>query len=141
MKYVCEAPGDLTWFRIETEAEASQESTLMGHAVEKFFRREWDKAVQSYQPAPMAFIEQNIGRKDHIQREMPLFLTLRDGSGEALATAMLPPGGKADPSFTSIIVGPKNTDPYAERGEAIEALGRHFGVKLDRDRCYPYRRY
>lgn len=141
MKYVCDAPRGHTWFRIETEAEAAQESALMGHAVEKFFRREWEKAVQSYRPASTRFIEQNIGRNDHIQREMPLFLTLRDATGEAVATAMLPPGGKPDHSSTCIIVGPKNADPYPDHGDAIAELGQHFGLTLDRERCYPYRRY
>ena len=35
MRYVCDAPGGKTWFRIETEAEASMESEGMRHAVEK----------------------------------------------------------------------------------------------------------
>jgi hypothetical protein len=141
MKYVCDAPSRQTWFRLETEAEASQESILMGHAVEKFFRREWEKAAQNFKPASRLFIEQDIGRREHIQREMPLFLTLRDDNGEALATAMLPPGGQPDPSFTSIVVGPKNSDPYPDHGDAIEALAKHFNLHLDRERCYPYRRY
>jgi len=51
MKYVCDAPGGKTWFRIETEAEAAVESEGMRHAVEKFFRKEEEKAIQSFQPA------------------------------------------------------------------------------------------
>src|SRR5437868_2051337 len=51
MEYVCDAPGGKTWFRIETEAEALSESQEMNHAVEKYFRREREKAVQSYRPA------------------------------------------------------------------------------------------
>jgi hypothetical protein len=141
MKYVCDAPGGHTWFRLENDSEAAQESSLMGHAVEKFFRREWEKAAQSFVPASKLFIEQDIGRRDHIQREMPLFATLRNDNGDALATAMLPPGGKPDPSFTSIIVGPKNSDPFTDYRAAIDALGKHFGLQLDRERCYPYRRY
>ena len=27
-----------------------------------------------------------------------------------------------------------------EAGDAIEALGRHYGLTLDRHRCFPYRR-
>src|SRR5437868_7101399 len=46
MKYVCDAPGGTTWFRIETEAEAANESDSMRHAVEKFFRKEQEKAIQ-----------------------------------------------------------------------------------------------
>ena len=38
MKYVCDAPGKQSWFRIETEGEAERESALMNHAVEKHFR-------------------------------------------------------------------------------------------------------
>lgn len=71
---------------------------------------------------------------------MPLFLTLRDGIGNALATAMLPPRGRDTPAFRPIIVGLENSDPYPEHGKAIRALGEHFGLALDRVRCYPYRR-
>ena len=46
MKYVCDALGGKTWFRIETEAEAASESDAMRHAVEKFFRKEHEKAIQ-----------------------------------------------------------------------------------------------
>jgi hypothetical protein len=141
MKYVCDANGGKTWFRVETQAEAEQESALMTHAVEKFFRREWEKAAQSYQPVSTAFIERDIGLKAHIQRQMPYFLTLRDEDGNALATAMLPPDGQANEGFTCIIVGPKNSDPYLNHADAIQALGNHFGLMLDRERCYPYRRY
>jgi hypothetical protein len=140
MRYVCDAPGDKTWFRIETEAEAVAESDTMRHAVEKYFRKEQDKAAQSFQPLSKVSFEQEIGLKAHIQREMPLFLTLRDDEGNPLATAMLPPGGRDDRSFRPIIVGLSNADPYPEQGEAIRALAQHFGLTLERARCYPYRR-
>src|ERR1700741_1413985 len=140
MKYVCDAPGGKTWFRIETEAEAASESDGMRHAVEKFFRKEREKAIQTFQPISKVSFEQEIGLKAHIQREMPLFLTLRDDSGTPLATAMLPPGGKDDRSFPPIIVGPGNADPYPEEGDAIRALAEHYGMTLERARCYPYRR-
>ena len=68
MKYVCGAPERKTWFRLETEAEAEQESALMDHAVAKYFRRERDHAVRSYKPTSKAFIEQNIGLEAHVQR-------------------------------------------------------------------------
>jgi len=139
MRYVCDAPGDATWFRIETEAEAERESALMQHAVEKFFRREKEKAERSYQPTSPNYIERDIGLKAHVQRSMPLFLTLRDRDGAGLATAMLPPAGTDGEDFRIIIVGPKNADPYSEQGAAIEALGRRFGLTLDRENCYPYR--
>src|SRR5271154_6415803 len=106
MKYVCDALAGKTWFRIETEAEAASESEVMRHAVEKYFRKEQEKAVQTFQPVSKVYFEQEIGLKAHIQREMPLFLTLRDGEGNALATAMLPSGGREDRSFRPIIVGP-----------------------------------
>ncbi|HEX3535848.1 MAG TPA: hypothetical protein VHU15_03700 [Stellaceae bacterium] len=140
MKYVCDAPGGKTWFRLETEGEAVAESETMRHAVEKYFRKEQEKAVQSFQPISKVSFEQEIGLKAHIQREMPLFLTLRDDTGEPLATAMLPPSGQEDRNFRPIIVGVGNADPYPEQGEAIRALGQHFGMPLERSRCYPYRR-
>jgi len=122
MRYVCEAPDGKTWFRIETEAEAVAESETMRHAVEKYFRKEQEKASASFQPISKVYFEQEIGLKAHVQREMPLFLTLRDGEGNPLATAMLPPGGKDDRSFRPIIVGAGNADPYPEEGEGIRAL-------------------
>lgn len=140
MRYVCEAPGGKTWFRIETEGEAVAESETMRHAVEKYFRKEQEKAVQSFQPVSKVFFEQEIGLKAHVQREMPLFLTLRDEDGNPLATAMLPPNGREDRNFRPIIVGIGNADPYPEQGEAVRSLGQHFGMPLERSRCYPYRR-
>ena len=138
MDYVCDAPGDLTWFRLMTEGEAAAESSEMAHAVEKYFRREWEKAADSFRPVSNVFIEQDIGKSDHIRRSMPLFLTLRDQDGTALVTAMLPPGGSGHGQ--AIIVGPGNADPYPAYAEAIEALSEHFGIALDRAVCYPYRR-
>src|SRR5216683_1822359 len=140
MQYVCDAPGDKTWFRLETVAEAAAESQAMHHAVEKHFCREMEKATRSFQPASRTFVEQEIGLKAHILREMPLFLTLRDSEGNPLATAMLPPGGRDDRSFRPIIVGPGNADPYPDQGDAIRALAQHYALTLDRARCYPYRR-
>tara|TARA_Y100000588_G_scaffold315480_1_gene343588 strand:+ start:57 stop:479 length:423 start_codon:yes stop_codon:yes gene_type:complete len=140
MDFVCEAPDGKTWFRIETEIEADQESELMDHAVAKHFRREQDKATASYRPTSTVYIEQNIGLKAHIQRAMPLFLTLRDNDGDGLATAMLPPGGQVDATFKIIIVGKGNKDPYPAHGEAIQALGKHYGLTLERKDCFPYDR-
>jgi len=141
MKYVCDAAGGRTWFRIETEADASVESEIMRHAVEKYFRAEMEKAASTYQPPhSAALFEREIGLKAHIQREMPLFLTLRDDEGAALVTAMLPPGGQETRSFRPIVVGPENADPYLEHGDAIRTLGEHYGLTLERTRCYPYGR-
>jgi len=53
---------------------------------------------------------------------------------------MLPPGGQDDRSFRPIIVGMANADPYVDHSDAIKALGQHFGLALERGRCYPYRR-
>lgn len=139
MKYVCDAPGGKTWFRIETVDEAAKESAAMNHAVEKHFRQQRDRAATSFKPASSVYIEQNIGLESHVQKEMPLFLTLRSRNGDGLATAMLPPGGKDKPGFRIIVVGPENGDPYIEHAGAIQALGAHFGLTLDRESCYPYR--
>src|SRR4030088_2478439 len=94
MQYVCDAPNGKAWFRIETEGEAVHESRLMSHTVEKYFRREREKAVQSVRPERPNAVERDIGLEAHVQREMPIFLTLLDGEANALPTAVLPPGGK-----------------------------------------------
>jgi len=138
MEYVCDAPNDRTWFRLVTEAEATAESEEMRHAVEKHYRRERERAADSFRPLTSVYIEQDIGKEAHIQRSMPIFLTLRDQDGKGLATAMLPPGGK--PGGACIVVGPNNADPYVGHADAIEALANHFGMRLDRAACYPYRR-
>jgi hypothetical protein len=139
MQYVCDAPVGKTWFRIETEGEAALETDLMGHAVEKHYRQAREQAVASYVPPPGPYIEQEIGLKAHLSRTMPIFLTLRDREGNGLATAMLPPQGQAGRNLRPIVVGPRNTDPYPQHDAAIARLGDHFGVTLDRTRCYPYR--
>jgi hypothetical protein len=140
MQYVCDAASH-TWFRIETQAEAALESAAMNHAVEKYFRQAYEQAAKSYvPPRSSAYIEQNIGLKAHVQRVMPRFLTLRDGEGNVLVTAMLPPVGQDERAFKPIIVGPGNNDPYPEHGAAIRTLGAHLGFTLDPARCFPYRR-
>lgn len=67
MQYVCDAPDGYTWFRLETENEADQESELMKHAVEKHFRRARETATASYQPTSTVSFEANIGPATHIQ--------------------------------------------------------------------------
>ena len=136
MDYVCDAPNDETWFRIVTEAEAMAEATEMSHAVDKHFRREWDRAAESFRSNNPVFIEQDIGKRDHIKRAMPLFLTLRDQDGRGLVTAMVTQPGPG----SCVVVGRANADPYPDHAAAIAALGRHLGQTLDRARCYPYRR-
>lgn len=140
MLYVCDGPDGKTWFRLEDEMEADLESSMMGHAVAKHFRRNQERAQRTYQPASAISFEQNIGLKAHLLREMALFLTLRNMDGEPLVTAMLPPGGQEAPAFRCIIVGPRNADPYTGHTAAIEALGAHFGLTLDRRACFPYGR-
>ncbi|HRD77403.1 MAG TPA: hypothetical protein PK264_15965 [Hyphomicrobiaceae bacterium] len=139
MQFVCDAPPK-TWFRFETQGEADTEAAAMAHAVDKYFRQAHDTALKSYVPPKSgAAFEQSIGRKDHIQKVMPLFLTLRDREGTPLVTAMLPPGGRENRSFRPIIVGRANMDPYPDHGPAIAALATHFKLALDRERCFPYR--
>jgi hypothetical protein len=99
-EYICDAPVGKTWFRIVTEAEVIAESQEMRHAVVKHFRIHRDSAAKSFKTVSTVFFEQAIGLEAHIKREMPLFLTLRDAEGTALATAMLPPTGK--PTTVSI---------------------------------------
>ena len=136
MQFACDAFKGRTWFRIETDAEATAESRLMRHAVEKHFQTAQQRARRSYVPGPG--LERDIGLKGHLARTMPVFLTLRADDGAGLATAMLPPQGKDVAEFPIIIVGPENADPYRDHADAIEALGRHFGMPLPRTRCYPY---
>lgn len=139
MRYVCEAPGGATWFRLETEAEAEAEAALMRHAVDKYFRRHEAAARESYRAPPSGPVfEQAIGLKDHIARTMPLFLTLRADDGAGLATAMLPPEARNQAGFRIVIVGAENSDPYAANTPAINALARHFGLELKREECFPY---
>jgi hypothetical protein len=140
MQYVCDA-GAATWFRIETELEAVQESLMMGHAVERYFRDAVEKAAKSYAPPSDARLsEQNIGLKAHIKRSMPIFLTLRNRDGGGMITAMLPPVGQGPDQYRPILVGPNNSDPYRDYPMAINILAQHFKVELDPARCYPYRR-
>jgi len=138
MQYVCDAVGGATWFRIETEGEAALESDLMEHAVEKHFRKACKLAASTYAPPSGLYVEQDIGLEANIRRVMPIFLTLRDEEGNGLATAMLPPAGGHDQKFRPIIVGIANSDPYRKHGDAIRRLGEHFGLNLDRARCYPF---
>ena len=140
MQFVCDAPNG-TWFRIETEGEAHKESQLMNHAVEKHFRRAVEEAEKTFVPPPSKWaFEQMIGLKSHVQKVMPIFVTLRDHEGAGLVTAMLPPAGEDERSFRPVVVGPANADPYPQHGEDIKVLARRYGLTLDPARCYPYLR-
>src|SRR5437879_12459590 len=111
MQYVWDAEKGKTWFRMETEGGAAHESRLMSDTVEKYFCRERENAVQSWRPERPNAIERDIGLEAHVQREMPLFLTLRDREGNALTTAMLPPGGKDRGGLRITIASAPNADP------------------------------
>ena len=140
MKYVCDA-GAATWFRIETGGEATLESRVMNHAVDKYFQDAYDGALAAYvPPKSLAAVEQSIGRSAFIQKAMPLFMTLRDKDGAALVTAMLPPAGQDPKTFRPVVVGPSNADPYPAHGDAIMVLAKHMRMPLDPARCYPYKR-
>jgi hypothetical protein len=139
MQYVCDAPGGRTWFSMEKQAEADAESELMRHAVAKHFCRAVEAARKSYRPRDgLASFERDIGLKDHIAHNTPIFLTLRDGEGNALATAMLSRDVVNGAPRRAIIVGPENADPWPEHADAIASLGKHYGVRLNRDASYPY---
>jgi hypothetical protein len=84
MQFVWDAPDRKTSFQIETEAEAALESALMCHAVEKHFRQTRDEAARTNAPPTGSYIEQDIGLKAHIQRDMPVFLLRPSGSGPSL---------------------------------------------------------
>ena len=131
MQYVCDAPGKKAWFRIESSGEAALESAVMKNAIEVQYENTRRAAIQTYQPSSrLHFIERNIGLNAHIARTMPMFLTLRDGEGNHLANAMLPPCGRDDDTFASRIVGPGGMDALMDEAAAVEALERHFGLSI-----------
>ena len=138
MKYVCDAPGGSIWLRIESEEEAAAESAQMQHSMERHFRAEMDRARQSFRPPSSVFFEQEIGLKGHLQKEMALFLSLRDDSGTPRVTAMVPQTRDPQRQLRPIILGHANTDPYVKHADAIHALAKHLQLTLDRARCYPY---
>ena len=120
-------------------ARPRQESEVMRHAVEKYFRRERERRRESFKPLTSVFIEQDIGKAAHISARC------RSSSPCAMRTARrrsrpcCRPGGGGI-GRGCIIVGPANTDPYKQHADAIEALAEHFDMPLDRAHCYPYRR-
>ncbi|MEO0672995.1 MAG: hypothetical protein AAFZ05_13330, partial [Pseudomonadota bacterium] len=112
MEYFCDA-GEMTWFRLVTEAEAEAEGAAMDHAVARYFKLAHAEAIESYVPPQgLSNIEQKIGLKGHIARAMPRFLTLRDNAGTPCVTAMLPAEDGGTGMRTPIIVARKNFDPY-----------------------------
>ena len=67
---------------------------------------------------PGPFLERE--HQAHLQRSMPIFLTLRDAEGATLVTAMLPPVGQDERTFRPVIVGVANSDP----SRSTETLSR-----------------
>ena len=131
MQFICDAPGRKAWFRIETEGEATLESEAMKIRIDTQFRNERERATQSYRPhSRLQPIERDIGLNAHLLRAMPIFLTLRDGEGAALANAVLPPEGKSPGIDHSVLVGPCYTDPSESQSEAIKALEQHYKLSV-----------
>src|SRR3954462_1787646 len=106
MRFVCDAPDQKTWFQIETEGEAARESDLMGHAVEKHFRQAREHAATTYVPPSGSTIERDIGLKAHLQRVMPVFLTLRDAEGNGACDRDASPAGRRCPDRQTRDRGP-----------------------------------
>ena len=131
MRYVCDVSERMTWFRIETDGEALLEAMATQIAVAYFFEEERRKALSSYRPrAELSFLERDIGLESHIQRTMPLFLTLRDNNGSALATTMLPLDGKDDGVFPVLVWGAGSVDAYELHTVALRALEKHFDIPI-----------
>jgi len=89
-------------FRIETEAEATTENpTACAPCCRKIlFARSRKRRLRASSRASTVYFEQEIGLKAHIQREMPVFLTLRDGRRKprwATAMACRPRRGATEP--------------------------------------------
>jgi hypothetical protein len=134
MQYVCDAPGRKTWFRIETDGEALLEAELMRNAIEVQYENARLAAVQTYQPSQrLQSFERNIGLKAHLERSMPIFLTLRDSEGTPLANAMLPPGGRENGLHTTRVVGPNGADAMRFEPEAVKALEKHYNIAIEAD--------
>ena len=131
MEYVCDAPGRKTWFRIESENEALVESETMRNSIEIQYESARRDAIRKYLPSPrLQSFERDIGLKAHLQRTMPMFLTLRDREGTPLANATLPPCGEYDGSYTGRVIGPNGTDALVSQADAVGALERHFGLAI-----------
>lgn len=135
MQFICDAPGQKSWFRIETENEAIFEAEAMKVSIDAPFRIERDAAVQSYRPqARLRAIERDIGLGAHVLRTMPIYLTLRDREGTALANAVLPAKDDLQEDHHAVVIGPGHADPFASQAEAIHALELHYGVSLQTKR-------
>ena len=132
MKYICDAPDGKTWFRLETEIDAEQESSLMDHCVVERFRRERARAIQNCRRQSTMSVGQDVGLERQVRVKMPIFLTLRDRAGAALVTAVLAHGTYEEPGAAFLIVGKGNSDPYPDHSAAIEAsTGRAASRSLE----------
>jgi aromatic ring-cleaving dioxygenase len=101
--------GNKTWFAIETQEQANEEARTMSHAVHIYFEHRASKPGVA-------------------------FFSLRDAMANPVATAMV-----VDPALAlgSIVVGPRNRNPFPDHREAIIALGDHLKIPLD-ERSFPY---
>jgi len=107
------------------------ESEVMKVRIDTEFRNERDRATRSYRPHPrLQSIERDIGLNAHVLRVMPIFLTLRDREGTALANAVLPPEDKSRGVDHSVVVGPDYANPFASQSDAIKALEQHYDISL-----------
>jgi hypothetical protein len=143
MRFVCDAAGGKAWFRIETAAEAAKESELMRHAVEKHFRRAHEQASQSYKAGAGALRRAgHRARGAHPPGHAGVPDAARRGGHRARhrhAPAAAGRAGRAG-GLQSHGCRPRERRPLPGARGAIRALGRHFGLSLDRIRCYPYGR-
>jgi len=132
MRYICDAPGNKTWFCIETEGEAADESDTMQHAVEKYFRKE----KRARDPDLPADLDRLHRTGDRPQGASPA----RDAAvpdaarrrRDPLVTAMLPAARRDESGLPADSSSARaNTDPYTDNADAIRVLAQHFRIVLD----------
>lgn len=107
-----------TWFEIETRAQAQEETDRMEHAVVFYFVAD-------------ARTQEASGTKTY------RYFSFREGD-TSVVTARVPLAGVAE-TQGPIVVGRRNSDPYPDHGDAIEALAAAISTPLP-DSCYPYPR-
>jgi len=120
------------------------ESRLMRHTVEKIFlpRAGGRQSNPGVPERPNAIERGHSALEAHVQREMPLFPHVcATGRGNALGYSDAATGWQGSRRVSgSSSFAASNADPYPEQDAAIAALGAHFGLTLDRHRCFPYSR-
>ena len=126
MQYVCDAPGGKTCSG-SRRSRGTPGIEMMRHVVEQSYRREQGEG-RPFRPRSNVFFEQgpsgahppgdaSLPDPPRCRRQRP-----RD--------RQLPPRGREDRSFRTIIVGREN-DPYLQCADAIKTLARHYGIALD----------